>query len=121
LLDSEFDVDTLERGIRTMREIMKKGPIAQLIHEEIAPGPSIESSEALRVYIRDHCRPCCHPMGTCRMGADDDAVVDPELRVRGTENLWIADASIMPEPLNANPNALCMMIGAKLGMRLATR
>jgi choline dehydrogenase len=52
---------------------------------------------------------------------DFAAVVDPELRVRGTENLWIGDASIMPDPISANTNAACMMIGAKLGKQLIAR
>ena len=56
---------------------------------------------------------------TCRMGADDEAIVGPDLRVKGIENLWIADASIMPNLISGNTNAACMMIGTKLGRELA--
>ena len=55
------------------------------------------------------------------MGLDAQAVVDPQLRVHGTQNLWVADASVMPDLISGNTNAVCMMIGAKLGKQLAAR
>ena len=122
LLESAEDVATLVRGIEAVRAIINTDPIAKLIESEVTPGAT-EAGISLDVaeFVRSHTEPSCHPMGTCRMGVDADAVVDPELRVRGTENLWIADASIMPDAISANLNAPCMMIGAKLGRQLVAK
>jgi choline dehydrogenase len=121
LLESEGDVETLARGVEVIRAIMRTKPIARLIKDEIAPGESISNTQALHEYIRNNTTTACHPFGTCRMGVGPDTVVDPQLRVHGTDNLWIADASIMPDGISANLNAPCMMIGAKLGKQLAVR
>ncbi len=121
LLGQQADVDTLVRGIRLVRDIMGTQPIADLIDEEIAPGADVESDAALEAYVRSHTIITYHPVGTCRMGVDTEAVVSPELRVRGIDNLWVADASIMPDLISGNTNAVCMMIGAKLGKQLAAR
>jgi choline dehydrogenase len=115
LLEDDADVDTLVQGIQTVRKIMKAEPIAALISEEVAPGSNIQSVAALQEYIRGHTTIAAHPAGTCRMGADAGAVVDANLRVHGIENLWVADASIMPDLIGGNTNAACMMIGMKLG------
>lgn len=119
LLENQADVDTLVRGIGTIRKIMKAEPIARLIEEEIVPGVNIESLSALQDFVRNHTGLSFHPIGTCRMGVSTDAVVGPDLRVHGTDNLWIADASIMPDLISGNTNAVCMMIGTKLGKQLA--
>jgi choline dehydrogenase len=121
LLECDADIDTLAQGIETVRAIMRREPIANLIDEETRPGSAIADAKALREYIRSCAGTACHPIGTCRMGLGADTVVGPDLRVHGTENLWIADASIMPNPISANFNAVCMMIGAKLGKHLAAR
>jgi choline dehydrogenase len=121
LLEHETDVDLLVRGVETIRTIMNTRPIADLIAAETQPGPAIESAQALRQYVYCNAELTCHPIGTCRMGATAETVVDPDLRVRGTENLWIADASIMPDAISANINAVCMVIGAKLGKQLVAR
>jgi choline dehydrogenase-like flavoprotein len=121
LLDEASDLDTLIRGIQIGRDIMSRPPIAQRLKEEVTPGPCIASPAALAEFIRSNANICYHSTGTCRMGTDPGAVTDPYLRVRGTENLWIADASIMPDPISANINAACMMIGKKLGRQLIAR
>ncbi|MDF2434805.1 MAG: choline dehydrogenase [Mucilaginibacter sp.] len=118
LLADQADVDTLVRGIETVRGIMKRDPIASLIEAEITPGAAVGNEEAMREFVRAHAEVSLHPNGTCRMGVDAGAVVGPDLRVRGTDNLWIADASIMPDHISANLNAVCMMIGIKLGKQL---
>jgi len=120
LLDDESDVETLVQGVEAIRRIMKTEPIAHLIDAEMAPGPDMESIPALRDYVRSHTEIAFHPAGTCRMGTGGDAVVGPNLRVHGTDHLWVADASIMPDLISGNTNAACMMIGAKLGRQLAT-
>jgi choline dehydrogenase-like flavoprotein len=119
LLAEEADIDALAEGIEVARNIMSKEPIASLIEMENTPGPTITSRATLAQFIRENTEVAFHPIGTCRMGSDTDAVVGPDLRVRGVENLWIADASIMPDHISANINAACMMIGAKLGRQLS--
>jgi choline dehydrogenase len=121
LLECEEDVHVLARGMEMVRGIFQRKPIADLIESELTPGASVSGLSALTDYVRAHAEPSCHPMGTCRMGADSKSVVEPSLRVRGTENLWIADASIMPDAISANLNAPCMMIGTKLGQQLASK
>jgi choline dehydrogenase-like flavoprotein len=121
LLAEPADVEAMMRGIELVRHIMRKDPIASLLDCEITPGAEIKDKESLARYVRDNTEVAFHPIGTCRMGIDSEAVLDPNLRVRGTENLWVADASIMPDHISANINAACMMIGAKLGKQLAAR
>lgn len=121
LLQEQADVDMLVQGIHTIRRIMKAEPIASLIEEEIAPGANIEGPAALEEFLRKNTAISFHPIGTCRMGVDSEAVVGPDLRVRGIENLWVADASIVPDPISANMNAACIMIGMKLGKQLVAR
>lgn len=119
LLADRADVDTLIDGVGVIRRIMGTAPIAQLVDQEIAPGPSVQNATALEHYVRTYAGIAYHPVGTCRMGTDDDAVVTPDLQVRGVGNLWIADASVIPDLPSGNTNAACMMIGMKLGKHLA--
>jgi choline dehydrogenase-like flavoprotein len=118
ILESEQDLMTLVNGLTTVRRIMAAKPIADLVVEEIQPGTAYPNIESLASYVRDNTEIAYHPAGTCRMGVDDEAVVTPQLQVRGIENLWIADASIMPDLISGNTNAACMMIGVKLGRQL---
>ena len=97
---------------------MTSSPIADLVEEEIRPGIAYSDREAIAAYIKSHTDLAYHPVGTCRMGIDGEAVVTPELQVRGIDNLWVADASIMPDLISGNTNAVCMMIGEKLGRSL---
>ena len=76
--------------------------------------------EGIRDYVRSVATTWFHPVGTCRMGVDSGAVVDQKLRVRGTSNLRIADASIMPEIVACNTNAASMMIGWRAGDIIAS-
>jgi len=89
------------------------------------PGPEISTDADLIDHIRLNAGHRSHPVGTCRMGLDAEAVVDPRLRVRGLEGLRVADASIMPQIVSGNTNLPCIMIGEKasdliLGRTLAT-
>jgi choline dehydrogenase len=79
---------------------------------EALPGAELSDAE-LTTYIRNHASTIWHPVGTCKMGLDRQAVVDPHLRVHGIAGLRIADASIMPTIVSANPNAATIMIGER--------
>jgi choline dehydrogenase-like flavoprotein len=107
------DIDTAIRGIEAARHIYGTRPQSDLIACEIAPGPACTSRADLEAYIRANGSITQHPVGTCKMGIDDAAVVDPLLRVRGIEGLRVADASIMPTVTGGNTNAPTIMIGEK--------
>jgi choline dehydrogenase len=87
--------------------------LAPYVASEYPPGESTESDASLLEYARETGTTIFHPVGTCRMGADAEAVVDDRLRVRGIGNLRIADASIMPRLISGNTNAACIVIGEK--------
>jgi choline dehydrogenase len=78
---------------------------------EIVPG-NVDAA-GLEGFIRSQASTLWHPAGTCKMGQDEQAVVDPQLRVRGVEGLRVADASVMPTVTSGNTVAACFMIGAK--------
>ena len=94
------------------RDLLTQPALAPHILEEIRPEPSITGA-ALRSYAQRAAIPLYHPVGTCRMGQDDLAVVDPGLRVHGISQLWVADASVMPTLPIGNTNATAIMIGDK--------
>ena len=77
------------------------------------PGPAAKTQADLLQFAREHGATIFHPSGTCRMGSDPDAVVDPRLRVRGVDALWVADCSIMPTLVSGNTNLPAIMIGEK--------
>jgi choline dehydrogenase len=115
LLGSEDDVAQLVEGLEIARRVMGQPAIAPLVTGEVRPGAGAASTEALVAYVRAATIPMFHPVGTAKMGAADDplAVVDPDLRVRGVDGLWVADASIMPTIPQGNTNATAIMIGDK--------
>ncbi len=112
-LEDPADVEFMVRGIKMTREIMASAPIRGEITGELEPGPSFFEDAALRREIPNRVATVYHPVGTCRMGRDERAVVDPELRVRGIEGLRVADAAVMPSVIGGNTNAPCIMIGEK--------
>lgn len=112
-LATETDRRAMTEGLRLIRRVMAQPAIAPLVTEEYLPGPRAESDEALLAHIRATSSTIFHPAGTCRMGADAESVVDPELRVRGVTGLRVADAAIMPTVISGNTNAACIMIGEK--------
>jgi choline dehydrogenase len=112
-LSRDEDLAVLEYGIRYARELVHASAFNNLRGRELAPGEAVTSRSELRGYIRKVAGTVWHPVGTCRMGTDQEAVVDDQLRVYGVEGLRIADASVIPEPVNGNPNATVMMIAEK--------
>ena len=115
LLGNEDDAAQLVEGLEIARRIMRQPAIAPFVTGEVRPGAGADSAEALAGYVRAATIPMFHPVGTAKMGAADDsmAVVDPDLRVRGVEGLWVADASVMPTIPQGNTNATAIMIGDK--------
>ena len=87
--------------------------MAGYIAAEVQPGPEYATDADLLTFARQHGATIFHPAGTCRMGADDEAVVDPRLRLRGIDGLWVADCSIMPKLVSGNTNVPAIMIGEK--------
>lgn len=113
LLGSEDDVEQIVEGIGIARRIMEQSPIAKYVTGEVRPGAALMTPEQLRDYVRMASITLYHPVGTCKIGKDEMAVLDPDLRVRGMEGLWVADASAMPSLPAGNTNATAIMIGDK--------
>lgn len=107
------DLVTLRRGLRLARAIAGQPSFAALRGREIDPGEEIETDDQVDDWIRANATTAYHPVGTCRMGSDESAVVDAALRVRGVEGLRVADASVMPVITSGNTNAPTIMIGEK--------
>jgi len=112
-LAEEIDRTTTVAGMKLAREIAAKPAFARYVKREVDPGPDYRTDEELLACAREIGGTIYHPTGTCRMGVDDGAVVDPRLRVRGIEGLRVADASIMPTIVSGNTNAAAVMIGEK--------
>jgi len=112
-LATDRDQRELRDGISRMREIVGRGDLAGLTASEIAPGAERRTNEDLDAFVRETAETEFHPSCTCRMGQDDMAVVDAQLRVRGLEGLRVVDASIMPTVVSANLNGPTIMIAEK--------
>ena len=120
-LSAQHDRDGLLAAIRKGRELMAASPLKEITGKEIAPGAHLTTDEELLEWVRHNAETTYHPVGTCKMGIDPMAVVDPELRVQGIAGLRVADASVMPTLTSGNTNAPCIMIGEKCAqMVLAT-
>ncbi|MCC0078977.1 MAG: GMC family oxidoreductase N-terminal domain-containing protein [Rhodobacter sp.] len=113
LLRDEADLDRLERGVALAREILRQGPMARHGLTEVVPGDAVSGGAGLRDYIRANARTVYHPVGTCAMGTGPEAVVTPDLCVRGVAGLRVVDASIMPRIVSGNTNAPAIMIAEK--------
>ncbi|MGI8702201.1 MAG: GMC family oxidoreductase [Nocardioidaceae bacterium] len=105
------DMAVMVEAVRRSRLIGEAPAFKDWSTGEYFPGPAVESDEQIARYVADHVSTWFHPAGTCRMGTGDDAVVGPDLRVRGTTGLRVADASVMPTVVTVNTNAASMMIG----------
>ena len=112
-LAEQRDRESAVAILRTIREIFAQPAFRDLWDVEIMPGPQADSDAELLDFARNKGGTSFHQVGTCRMGSDAAAVVDPELRVRGVENLRVIDASVMPAVTSANTNAAALMIGEK--------
>lgn len=107
------DIGILARGARRTLDIVHSGPLAPILGRQLDARGPIGTEAQIAADIRASAGTHYHACGTCRMGADDGAVVDPQLRVRGVDRLFVADASIMPVLVNGNTYAASVMIGEK--------
>lgn len=113
-LSHQDDVDTLIRGVKIARKIIRAPALNNIIEKELLPSANENiSDEAIEAHVRSHAKTVYHPVGTCRMGSDDTAVVDPTLQVKGVTGLRICDASIMPTIVSGNTNAPTIMIAER--------
>jgi choline dehydrogenase len=112
-LATATDRDYAVESIRFGRKLAATSPLSKLVDAEITPGPDVNTDSEILDFARRNGTTIFHPSGTCRMGSDDDAVVDPRLRVRGVKGLWVVDCSIMPTLVSGNTNIPAMMIAEK--------
>jgi choline dehydrogenase-like flavoprotein len=118
LIDPNYWEDPYDRamsieGLKLAREIMRQDALKPFIKAERLPGPDVRTEEDYIAYACAHAKTDHHPAGTCRMGGDPGAVVDPQLRFNGIDGLRVVDASIMPQVVSSNTNAATIMIAEK--------
>lgn len=112
-LGTETDRRTMRAAFHITRRVLAQPAFDFARGPERLPGAEVQSDDEIDAYIRETVRTVFHPCGTCRMGIDEDSVVDPNLKVRGIEGVRIADASVMPDVVGGNINAPVMMIADK--------
>ena len=112
-LDAEYDQRITIAAMRMMDRFVQVDPLKSLVKREVWPGKPLETDEEIIEFVRGAAYSAFHPVGTCKMGHDDMAVVDPQLRVHGIGRLRVIDGSIMPTIASGNTSATCFMIGEK--------
>ena len=108
------DLRMMIESVRVTREALAQPAMDPYRGAELFPGPDVRSDAEIVDYLRASAVTCYHPVGTCKMGTDEAAVVDPALRVHGIEGLRVVDASVMPEVVSGNTNAPVMMMAEKI-------
>ncbi|MBR0554459.1 GMC family oxidoreductase N-terminal domain-containing protein [Ciceribacter sp. L1K23] len=108
-----YDREMSIRGLKIARDIMRQDALKPFVKAERLPGPDVQTDEDYFNYACTHSKTDHHPAGTCRMGSDPAAVVDPRLRFNGIAGLRVVDASIMPTVVSSNTNAATIMIAEK--------
>jgi choline dehydrogenase len=112
-LSTDNDKRTLRDAVKIARTIMSQPALKQYSRGEVWPGADVHTDDEIDDFIAQAAGTVFHPVGTCRMGIDDNAVVDAELRVNGVEGLRVVDASVMPSLVGGNTNAPTIMIAEK--------
>ncbi|MDB5582435.1 MAG: choline dehydrogenase [Bradyrhizobium sp.] len=113
MLADRYDLETLTAGARFARRLLRTDAFKPFFQAEYKPGPEIVTDRELEDYVRSNTGPCFHASGTVKMGADETAVVDPQLRVIGVGGLRVIDSSIIPQVPSGNINAITMVIAEK--------
>jgi len=114
MLDHKDDQKDMIQAVKIARSILAHPPLSENNGKEIFPGEQTQSDEDILAFLRNKANTIYHPVGTCKMGNDDMAVVDSNLKVHGIQNLRVIDASIMPTLISGNTNAPTIMIAAKV-------
>ena len=113
-LKEQEDVDTLIRGVKLARQIIRAPALDDIVERELRPSEQADIPDSeIEAHVRSHAKTVYHPVGTCRMGSDADAVVDPTLKVNGVSGLRVCDASVMPTLVSGNTNAPTIMIAER--------
>ena len=112
-LDREEDREGFRRCVRLTREIIGQPAMDRFRDVELSPGPDVQTDEQIDAFVRANLESTMHPCGSCRMGEDDMAVVDSELRVRGIDGLRVIDSSVFPTEPNGNLNAPTIMLAER--------
>jgi choline dehydrogenase len=112
-LSSVVDQEAAVASIKLSRQLVATTAMAPYFDEEVTPGNDVQTDEDILSFCRSSGETIYHPVGTCKMGEDDDSVVDAQLKVRGLEHLRVVDASIMPRLVSGNTNAPTIMIAEK--------
>ena len=112
-LSDELDQNVVVEGIKMIRDIFSQPSFKKLCEEEILPGTEVKTDKEILNWAKNNGGTVFHAVGTCRMGNDNNSVVNEKLQVRGVKNLRVVDASIMPQVTSANTNAPSLMIGEK--------
>jgi 4-pyridoxate dehydrogenase len=107
------DIAKMRLGFRLAREIGNQSALDPFRGPEVSPGPDVTSDADIDAHLRATSATVSHPVSTCRMGTDETAVVDPQLRVRGIESLRVVDASVFPDLVSAHTNAAVIMIAER--------
>ena len=107
------DARTLREGVRLARRVLAEDPLARHVTDELLPGADATDDDALDAHLRARSQTLYHPVGTCRMGLDDDAVVTPALRLRGIEGLRVVDASVIPALPRGHTNWPTVMVAER--------
>jgi choline dehydrogenase-like flavoprotein len=113
LLDHPHDLLRMVRAVRLCRRMLRAPPFSKYHAQEYLPGADAESDADIESFIRSTAATVYHPVGTCQMGLGSDAVVDPELKVRGVDALRVADASVFPSIVGGNTNAPTIMVAER--------
>jgi len=113
-LSAQKDLDVMVKGVKMSREVINQKAFDQYRGAELNPGPDVQTDKEIEEFVRANAETIYHPVGTCKMGNDEFAVVDDKLRVRGVENLRVVDASVMPTLIGGNTNAPTIMIADKI-------
>ncbi|MBT3709583.1 MAG: hypothetical protein HOG19_09085, partial [Gammaproteobacteria bacterium] len=112
--ENQNDLEAVVGGMRIAQQLADTRPFSDHVVERIRPLPDCTSDNDLADYARVHAHTGYHPVGTCRMGSDEGAVVDPDCRVRGVNGLRVIDASVMPSLTSGNPHAPVVMVAEKV-------
>jgi choline dehydrogenase-like flavoprotein len=114
MLAHEDDQKSMVQAVKIARSILSQSPLSESNGTEIFPGDDVQSDESILEFVKNKANTIYHPVGTCKMGNDDMAVVDSHLKVYGIQHLRVIDASVMPTLISGNTNAPTIMIAAKI-------